>query len=272
MKNTEISTNRICPKITGTNINFVTARAAPKITEIPENKAIMHMLVIINRSFAELDKLPTGQTSTERTRYLESMARMAVNDIVLYFPQVTIKEIDEAVNRGIRQSYGPYYNFNVVAIHTFVEKYLASEERLNTLDQQKRYLADNEEPVELSLAERWQIMQNGVMVCYNTYRKSGRILDFGSVNYLLFEKAGQIALSLEEKKAIYEQALAEISHEKQSQASNNMRAWLEWKNNGSLEAEAKSRAREIALRNYFNTKPDLSLIMDQLYKAYADYS
>lgn len=241
----------ISPFITGTELAYVKARNAEKVTDMPEGEALNHIIQIINRAFGELGQTPSGRSPQDRQDNMLAIAKLVLNDLRYYFPQVTVHEVAQAVRRGIREEYGQYYGFNVIAIHKFVESYLDSEERNNALAKQNRFIAAQSVVEEPSDTEKEKIMQEGITRCYQIFKVTGRIIDYGNVNYDHLVARGDINFTVEEKKQFYAEAevliKAEALKDEQQVLHLMQRRFL----NKDLKPLIIARAKELALKRHF---------------------
>lgn len=251
MEQSLVKQNSISPFLSGTELDYVRARTGLKVTELDETEATNTILQFINRAMIELGQTPSGNNAADRSKYLLAMAKLIINDVRYYFPYITLKEIDQAIKRGIRKEFGEYFGFNVIAVHQFIEGYLASEERNNALCKQNRYLAQEnvvEEPPE---EEKERLMKEGLEKCYQYFKQTGRIIDFGNVNYQYLVDQGKINLSNEEKQEIYREAEQQIQVEMMMEENSIQHLFKRRVMKGDIKPLVVGRAKEVALRNYF---------------------
>jgi hypothetical protein len=237
-------------------MRFVKSRYAESIDKHPEPLVIKFICEVLGRSYAELGQMPVGATQRDRESLMKSTALLIRNDLLFHFPKVTLPEIANAVRRGLRQDYGEYFGFNAISIHEFVKKYLSSEDRLNALDKQSRFLYAHTPPEEISEEAKDELLSSGLQQCRETYRKTGRIIDFGSVNYQLLVESGEINLSLEEKREIYREAQVQIKAELDAQAVSFHQIVSRMRGDETDEVAIVARAKEISLKNYFDSKEE----------------
>ncbi len=247
-----LSEQGICPALSRNEMQFVKARYAESLDKLPEAKAIQYIVEMLNRSYAELGHVPVGSSIQERANLMKATAGLILNDLLFHYPKVTLEEIGNAVRRGIRREYGEYYGFNAISIHEFVKKYLNSDDRLNALDRQSRYLNTQKPVEEISEQEKERLLREGLEQCRETYRKTGRIIDFGNVNYQLLVDSGDINLSIEEKLEIYREARIQIKTELDAQAVSFHQIVSRMRGEESDEAAVVARAKEISLSRYFD--------------------
>jgi len=242
----------ISPYLSREELVFVKLSLAKRVTELTQAEAEKAILELMNRGYAELGQTPQGTGPEERQRYMSAMAKLIITDLEFYFPCVTMAEVAMATKNGIRHQYGEYFGFNVISIHGFVEKYLASEEREAALVRQERYRQSQEVPVEPTAEMQKQIIETGLQQCLETFRKTGRIIDFGNVNYQLLVDRGLINLTCEQKREIYAMADWEIRREKETQELSLAKQLQQLRNPGDNKMEIIARAKELSLRKYFD--------------------
>lgn len=270
MKSITIAGERISPLLRKSEAEYITAGYAEKLTDMDEDVALKHLITIVNKSYIEMEKSPGGINPHERKRFVDVFAKLIRNDLIFHFPQLTLKELEIAIRKGIRNQFGPYYGFSVVSIHMFVEKYLESDERRDAMAKQHRFLLMQQTPQEPPAINQWEIMRTGLLQCYNNYCKTRRIIDFGNVNYELLVKAKEIVLSPEEKRFIYNVAEMQVRNEQALQATINRTTYRALQEMKGDPGPVIARSKEIALKNYFDSKPDFDALMDTLYRTFSE--
>lgn len=268
MKKDLIKHPGVNPLLNSYEQEFVVARSAEKVMEMEETACHEQLLQILSLAFAELGSSPTGTHIDNKSRYLNFIARLLKNDIKGYFPQVTIREVAQAVKRGIRREYGDFFGFSVVAIHTFIEKYLASEIRAECLKKQDQYLLMKRVPEELPVMNKWEIFKFGLVTCYENYKKSKRIQDCGNINYEFLVKAGEINLDNDDKNFIFTIAEQQVKREQDLQLITHRLAYRMMQQMQKDKSPVIVRCKEIALKNYYDTNPDFDRLMDKFYETF----
>lgn len=243
----------ISPFLSRHDLGFVKATRAVKVSDLSQPDALKGIIECMNIGYAELGQTPPGSRSENRQEHLVAMANLVLTDLTFYFPQVTFTEIVMAIRKGIRKEYGEYYGYNVIAIHFFVEEYLKSEERTAAMDRQERYRQSQEASEHLTSEQQRHILVEGLKQCRKTYRKTGRIIDFGHVNYQLLVDGGRINLTNEEKQEIYEIAEWQIQREKETQELSLSKQLYLIKNPPDIKLDVIARAKDLALKKYFDS-------------------
>ncbi|MGE5446771.1 MAG: hypothetical protein ACM3PR_00310 [Bacteroidales bacterium] len=271
MKTSIIKADCISPFINTNEAVFVKANFARKVSDMTETEAAKALAQIVNRAYTELGQAPAGSVRVDRKQYLESIGKLIYCDLMLYFPTVTIQEVGHAIKRGIRHEFGEYFGFNVIAVHTFVEKYMNSEERNEALRRQNVFLASLEEPEAPDREKQWKMFKQGLLSCYEIYKTKRQIIDFGCINYEFLVKAGQIKLSAEEKRSIYQQAVEQVKIEQAQEQTSVKNIFSYVKNNEPGTNAYVVRSKEISLANYFDNSEDLKAKIDIFYPIFTDY-
>lgn len=251
MEHSIVKAEGISPFLQGSERDFVKARYGLKIIELDEAETVNTVLQLINKALMELGQSPTGNSAGERSKYLMAMSHLIINDVKFYFPQLTIAELGQAIRRGIRHEYGEYFGFNVISVHRFVQGYLESEDRNNALSRQKLYLESRNVPEEPSEEEKERMMEEGFEHCRQYFRRTGKILDIGNVNYQYLVDQGKLNPTIEEKQQYYRDAEKQIEHETRMEENSIQhlfnRRVVQSDNKGLIIA----RAKELALMGYF---------------------
>ncbi len=251
MEHSIIKSTGISPVLTQDEIRMVKAHYAEPIDILPEQQVIKGIVELLNRGYVELGHVPVGTSRHDRATLVRATAILIRTDLIFHFPKVTFPEIQAAVRQGLRREYGDYYGFNSLSVHFFVKSYLNSEERFNALERQKRYMILNAPPKELSQEAKDELMKAGLEQCRETYRKTGRIIDFGSVNFHMLEQSGEINLSPEERLEIYHEAQMQLKAETDAQSTSFHQILTRLRSNDTDQIAITSRSKEIALKRYF---------------------
>lgn len=271
MKTSIIKSDCISPFINTNEAEFVKANFARKVSDMTVIEAERALAQLVNRAYSELGQLPAGSVHVERNQFLAGIGKLIYCDLMLYFPCITIQEVGHAIKRGIRREYGEYFGFNVIAVHMFVEKYMSSEERTEALRRQNVFLASLEESEAPDREKQWKLFREGLLSCYEIYKTKRQIIDFGCINYEFLVKAGQIKLSADEKRKIYQQAVAQVKNE-QAQEQTSVKNIFSYIKNNEPDTDAYVvRSKEISLANYFDHCTDLKKNVDFFYPIFTDY-
>jgi len=253
MTNLPAKREDISPFIRGTDIELVQAYYGCALTKIAEADAIKKILQVLNKALVELGIKATGNTREEKKKYLVLTAKLILNDTKLYFPNVTVEEIQLAVARGIRNEYGEYFGLNVISVHKFIEGYIRSEARNTALERQRRFVESQKPKPRLSDEEIARIMAEGFEERRKEYKKNKCIVDYNNVNYDYAVEKGLIKLTREEKWELYHLAekivAQEILQEEQSIHHLLSRKFRETDDVPRIVRKAK----DLALKRYFDS-------------------
>ncbi len=259
-------TPAICPALDNAEKEYVNAMLAVSIPKIGQDELFRGILQTVNRSYLELGQMPAGTTTAERDKSLAAITNLIIIDIKEYFPRLTLEEFNLAVRRGLRFEYGRYYGFNVLTVHKFIESYLACEDREVALSKQQRYLqeARDREHDPLTIEQKWEIMKEGIMKQFETYKSTKVLRDFGNASYDFFVKAGFINLTIEEKKKIFKEAQEKLKAEAMVNSGSDLfMIAIRNKFSGTGQKAATiSKAKQIALARFYDSNPDIPGILN----------
>lgn len=269
-------TPAICPALDNVEKEYVNAMLAVPIPKIGQDELFRGILQTVNRSYLELGQMPAGTTTAERDKSLAAITNLIIIDIKEYFPRLTLEEFNLAVRRGLRFEYGKYYGFNVLTVHKFIESYLACEDREVALSKQQRYLqeARDREHDPLTIEQKWEIMKEGIMKQFETYKSTKVLRDFGNASYDFLAKAGFINLTIEEKQKIYKEAQEKLKAEAVVNSGSDLfMIAIRNKFSGTSQIAATiSKAKQIALARFYDSNPDIPGILNskQTFKAFCN--
>lgn len=269
-------TPAICPALDNVEKEYVNAMLAVPIPKIGQDELFRGILQTVNRSYLELGQMPAGTTTAERDKSLAAITNLIIIDIKEYFPRLTLEEFNLAVRRGLRFEYGKYYGFNVLTVHKFIESYLACEDREVALSKQQRYLqeARDREHDPLTIEQKWEIMKEGILTQFETYKSTKVLRDFGNASYDFLVKAGFINLTIEEKKKIFKEAQEKVKAEVMVNSGSDLfMIAIRNKFSGTSQIAATiSKAKQIALARFYDSNPDIPGILNskQTFKAFCN--
>ena len=269
-------TPAICPALDNVEKEYVNAMLAVPIPKIGQDELFRGILQTVNRSYLELGQMPAGTTTAERDKSLAAITNLIIIDIKEYFPRLTLEEFNLAVRRGLRFEYGKYYGFNVLTVHKFIESYLACEDREVALSKQQRYLqeARDREHDPLTIEQKWEIMKEGILTQFETYKSTKVLRDFGNASYDFLVKAGFINLTIEEKKKIFREAQEKLKAEAMVNSGSDLfMIAIRNKFSGTGQKAATiSKAKQIALARFYDSNPDIPGILNskQTFKAFCN--
>lgn len=132
-------------------------------------------------------------------------------DIQTRFRVLELPEIKKAIEDGVRGVYGEYYGINTVTINKWLKSYVDGGNHQcyleSKIDLNQKQLA---EKAPLTESEIDDIIRKGIVNCFNNYKNTGVVLDYGSpkINWLLAK--GILCPDKEERDSFKEQARYEL--------------------------------------------------------------
>lgn len=248
---------RIAPTLTTSEVAIVKASMEAVVALTDERTLFQIILQSINRAYSELGFTIPGQDESSRDAFLSQLTILVLADVQESFRFLSPAEIPIAIRRGIRGEFGDFFGLNTVNIHKFIAGHIASVERSQALEKQKRHNeAMQKEPEAPSLEKQFEIMKAGCLKVFEEYKAVGRIQDFGNVRYLFLEQIGIIHFSIQEKEKIYSEAEAKLKIELSLPGIES--TWLKdyarkvFSDQANYKDAVKSKAREIALRSFLS--------------------
>lgn len=243
----------ISPSVRGTDIEYVQAYYGTGLSNFSMDDAIKKIIQILNKAFFELSKSPGGSTKEERKKQMTIMAKLIWNDSRLYYPNITMEEIELAITRGIRNVYGEFYGLNVISVHNFIEAFILSEERQAALERQRRFVESLKPAPEPTEAEKEKMVADGFELRRKEYSETKRICDYGNVNYDYAVAKGLINLTADEKWELYYQAEKRVKVEMLQEATtlHQIIAW-QCEEHEAEHLRVVRKAKDLALKQYFD--------------------
>lgn len=244
----------VCPFLTRLERTFIKAAYGKKLLELRKDTVMKKLYGFVVKAFIETGQVISGYTEAHRRANTDVIVRLVYDDLICYFPTITIDELEIAIKNGIRHAYGEYYGINAVSINQFVTKFLADAERKSAIHRQKEFLDSLvEKPREVLTPEKKDEIGNQILVqCFEQYKKTGTFIDAGKLGYEYAVQKGFIYLTNEQKCEIYEQAIEEVEIEEAINHKKNNYNKFQKKTEEQLQFEYKSKAMEISLRRYFD--------------------
>ncbi len=259
---------KISPYLHKEEKRYVAAWHGRKIIECQQEEAEQIVMTIINTAYAELGQKIGGGTRLERVEFLQTTARLLINDIRYYTPALTIEDLKLATELGIRNRYGEYMGFNVITLHNFIESYLGSRERNEALKKQQRFIEEQIPKPPLTPEEKDQLKVDCLRVCYKNFKDKGFVIDCGGATYKFLTELGEINLTIDEKIAIYDQAKLQVDAEALQQPVSFAQMLQKMRNQMEDVTGYQIRSREIALKQYFAkiSEEDLERVIGKFLK------
>lgn len=226
------------------------------MTKDIEDREILETLTsIILQAYTDAGQVVKGETKAEQQLSIKNFALSLLSDIREYFKTITLQEVEIAIRNGVRKMYGEYMGLNVVSFHGFIHAYKHSLERTEALHKQLQHEKENQqgEPA-LSEQEADKLMDDACIEAFEQYKRTGKLMDWGSVKYLHLEKKGIITYDNEEKQEILEAAKKRLQAERSlTQQGGSLHDIIQAQKNVGIfsENELRSMARLVALERFF---------------------
>lgn len=189
---------------------------------------------------------------------LKIMVDDMVKDVLNYFNQVSIEEINQAFHNGARKMYGEFAGISNAVMFGWLQNYVSSTQRSEAIKKQREFL--NPPPKVLTAEEKLKIINDGCLLVFEKHKKEGWTEDIGNVNYNYLDSLGVFQWAKGRKFDFIRQAQEVLRLETQnaleSCADNIERAAirkrLEEVNNAQSD-RVKSMAKRIALNEFFKS-------------------
>ena len=239
---------------------FKLALNSQKVMEMPVNDAIAEIIAILGTTYFE-----TGQTP-ESEQVLKLLANSLFNEVQTYFSTLTIAEVKLCFQKGCRKEYGDFYGLNVSTFHGWMKNYSQSQARMNA---KKETQKTPELPV--SKTEIEEMWRKATVRQFEEFKKTGVLnVHMPGMLYDKLEELGLITLSKAEKVKIYEQATEAVKQELQAKRlkvkpiqKQQIALILDRmaKNTPASTDQSliKTKAKEIAIKNYYSSITTLNL-------------
>jgi len=139
---------------------------------------------------------------------LKAFCILLKNELKTYFGNIGHKDIETALNNGVRRLYGEYYGINIISVNKWIKSHLDSEERKNAI---KKFLTLNKpEEQNMTEDEKENIMKKAIERLEKLIQDDVTInpesIDFGNAVYNYLDNKNLILFTTEEKKQFMEQS------------------------------------------------------------------
>jgi len=175
--------------------NIILAKGSCKIKDLPNEELNKSIINLVNTIYAT-----AGQRASDDD--IKALCILLKTELKTYFNNASINEVEIACSKGIRKEYGEYFGISIVSINNWINKYLNSEERINSIKKYQNLISMNNRENELSQAEKDKIMLDSVDRLKD-YAKSSDFnvenFDFGNAVYDFLVSNGTINFTNDEK-------------------------------------------------------------------------
>ena len=182
--------------------NIILAKGNNKIKELPNEELNKSIINLVNTIYAT-----AGQRASDDD--IKALCILLKTELKTYFANATINEVEIACSKGIRKEYGEYFGISIVSINNWIKRNLTSEERINTIKKYQNIISMNQQPNELSQAEKDKIMLDSVdrLKEYSQQPEFNvENFDFGNAVYDFLVSNGTINYTTDEKNNFMEVA------------------------------------------------------------------
>lgn len=216
----QLGTINYSPKLTEVECNFLVATNTPIFVSLLESDKIGTQLQLTDLVSRCLNVL--GQT--KKAEDISILVLGLCDEVKIYFPNLTAKELELALNLGIRGEYGEFFGFSIQSCHKFIKEYLNGEKRREAILKQREHEAElsrvkTQEEIDKIETEFWESEEKRV----TDFKKTGILkTDSYSTLFKIYENAGKIFVSTPKKWEYYNQAKEIVVKELQDLAIDSL--------------------------------------------------
>lgn len=137
-------------------------------------------------------------------------------DMKTYFTTIRIDEIGIAFSRGVRQEYGKYTGLSITTFFGFLKNYMYSTERTEA----KKMIPTWTEPT-YSEEDKNKIAKEGALRCWNEFKETGEVKDFGNATYEFLKVTGCFKKYVPMKEEIKKRVRLKLDAQLKSEQAND---------------------------------------------------
>jgi len=214
---------------------------------MPQDYLLKEITQQVAKTFATAGQAATieqiGMISTEVT-----------NDIHKSFAMLSIQEIELAFYHGVRYDYGEYFGINIVTFNRWLRHYLENHhfKYVQEITKGQKLLDVKTEPTD---EEKERIVASGVNRCFQTWKATKMIIDYGNPVFDYLYQKGTIKLTDIEWENYVLKASIEVTTDlkMKSQSVDRIERQDAKRILSGLETnnEVESLAKRMALEDYF---------------------
>lgn len=133
-----------------------------------------------------------GQSATDEQ--IAMIATEVTSDIYRTYSMLSIQEIEQAFYEGVRYNYGEYFGINILSINRWLRYYLENYhfKYVQMVTKGMKLLNVKTEPTD---EEKERIVASGVNRCFETWKKTKMIIDYGNPVFDYLHQKGTIKLT-----------------------------------------------------------------------------
>ena len=190
------------------------------------------------------------------------IASELTKDLRKYYKILTFEEINEALENGIRGSYGEYFGISVVTLNKFIKHYIEKVRPLKLMAKMK-HIPALPQTTQPTAEELFEISKSNAVMIFEQYLSGKKIFDFANTVYNFLDKSLLVIdLTNEEKNQIWAKAVNELVEEKRElkekstydrpKISKQIDAILSPCRDSDSTREITSKAKQLALIAFFS--------------------
>ena len=215
------------------------------------------VLELINLTYFELKYAQPDDSEIVLT------AQLLTSDIGRFHPTMTIGEIKLAFKLGSIGHYGEFQGLSVATFNRWIFCLTQSKERADVIKHERSLL--HKEPPPPTDAEVRELSIKATIKCFETYKASGHIVDFGNAIFKFLEAEKLLNLTIKRKNEILQQVRERLEFNIQNNLRNEPEKYKRAELAKRLETiivnpkagELIYEARAESLRQYFKSLIDL---------------
>lgn len=202
----------------------------------------------------------SGQGKSADAKDISVQAKLFANDLKTKYKTLTVAEVSEFMNRGVRKELGEYYGINVVTFNDWAKAFIALPERHASLQTVHKLKEKT-----LSVDEIADLNKKSIETMIETYRRTGEVLNYGNSNFLFLWKSGQLRFGDTQKELYMIQAENNVNQMlslELQRAKDELKRSEVKRINEEIEGlisgdnkQVKSEAAKLALKDWIEKQP-----------------
>lgn len=183
------------------------------------------------------------------------------SELKKFYKFLTLDELTIAFKKGCKNSYGEYFGLNFKTYVGWIYAYTGEESRakaIKAIELAKLDLLPKQKV--LTQEEKEEILKDGVLKSFESFKSGAIVLDAGNVSYNWLDKNGLIKFTKERKDEIFKQSSDKLKAEIVQNKNRNVsiEIALSHLTNDHFISEAKKMALKIYFSELIETEIELS--------------
>lgn len=200
----------------------------------------------------------------KQAKDIDLMTAILEEDLRKNFRQLTVGEIEYVIGRGVRGEYPDTHYLTISNVYKWLKHYVQNE-RGALMQKTKKQLPEHT----ISETEKQKIMKDGVIACFERYKKTGILEDWGNSVYEFLNESEIIRYTAQKKNEFMKQARLDYEKELESQKGvidpMELRSlFAEFKNTGSMN-RIIPMAKRLAVRELFDGLIELEQPIESIF-------